>query len=81
MLGWKAMIDITTAALVFSVGSGLFFLGLWLYYDRRDHRLFERERRRTIYHCVRCSHLYSQKGEGEDCACPRCAHVNTRLRY
>jgi len=37
---------------------GLFFLGLWLYYDRRDHNRFERKRRRRTYHCIRCNHLY-----------------------
>jgi len=37
---------------------GLFFLGLWLYYDRRDHQRFERKRRRHTYHCIRCNHLY-----------------------
>jgi len=33
-------------------------LGLWLYYDRREHTRFELERRKATFHCIRCNHLY-----------------------
>jgi DNA-directed RNA polymerase subunit RPC12/RpoP len=77
------MITLSTAFFLFVLGTGLGLLGLWLYYDRRDHRIFEGERRRTIFHCVRCSKTYSVKGVDPDsvCPCPQCGHANTRLRY
>ena len=57
------------------------FLGLWLYYDRRDHARFEGERRRTTFRCVRCNHLYVVRGEVQESTCPRCAQENTRLKF
>jgi len=68
---------------------GLFFLGLWLYYDRRDHKRFERKRRRRTYHCIRCNHLYqapadtsvATSGSASVSTCPHCSHENTPLRF
>ena len=57
------------------------FLGLWFYYDRRDYRRFERERRKTTFHCIRCDQLYTASLGSELCPCPRCAHENTRLKF
>ena len=57
------------------------FLGLWLYYDRRDHALFEAQRRRTTFHCVRCDHTYSAHGRLETQPCPHCGYVNARLKF
>ena len=59
----------------------VFFFGVWIYYDRRDHALFEAERRRMTFHCVRCSHLYTAKADAETCPCPRCGHANVRLKF
>jgi len=75
------MIDLTTGAVIFCVATGLFFLVLWLCYDRRDHRLFERERRKTAFHCIRCDHIWAEKSGVEECKCPKCGHTNVRLRY
>ncbi|OIR07398.1 hypothetical protein GALL_103560 [mine drainage metagenome] len=76
------MFSLTTGAVLFCVFVGLFFLVLWLYYDRRDHRMFEGERRKTAFHCIRCDTLYSAKaGVGETCPCPKCGHMNARLRF
>jgi len=68
---------------------GLFFLGLWLYYDRRDHSRFERKRRRRTYHCIRCNHLYqaatdssvAASGSASLAPCPHCGHENAPLRF
>jgi len=68
---------------------GLFFLGLWLYYDRRDHHRFERKRRRRTYHCIRCNHLYqaaaansaATSGAAAVSTCPHCGHKNAPLRF
>lgn len=75
------MFSLTTGAVLFSVFVGLFFLVLWLYYDRRDHRMFEGERRKAAFHCIRCDCLYSAKAGAETCPCPRCGHVNAKLRF
>lgn len=57
------------------------FLVLWLLYGRRDHALFEAERRRTTFHCVRCDHVYALTGEHAAGSCPHCGHENNRLRF
>lgn len=75
------MFDLTLGAVFFCVAAGIFFLVLWLYYDRRDHELFEKERRKTSFHCIRCDHLYAAKTGTEECECPRCGHRNLRLKY
>ena len=75
------MISLTTAMVLFCVIVGLFFLALWMYYDRRDHHLFEGERRKTSFHCIRCDHLYAAKGGSQLAKCPNCGHENSRLRF
>lgn len=64
---------------------GLFVLGgfglLWVYTDRRDRRLYEAQRRRISFHCIRCNHLYAATPGRETVACPRCQHENVRLKF
>ncbi len=60
---------------------GSCFLAMWLYYDRRDHERFERERRKTTFHCIRCDRLYTGPSGAELGSCPRCGHPNARLRF
>lgn len=75
------MFEFSTVAAAYCAIVGAIFLGLWLYHDRRDHQRFERERRRTTFHCIKCDRLYTS-AEGTDLApCPRCGHENARLRY
>jgi Zn finger protein HypA/HybF involved in hydrogenase expression len=54
---------------------------VWIYYDRRDHALFEAERRKLTFHCIRCGQLYTAKSRRGTAACPQCGHSNTRLRF
>ena len=75
------MFELRTAGAIFCSVVGLAFIGLWLYYDRRDHESFERERRMITFHCIRCGRLYTAPGASELCRCPRCGHENTRLRF
>ena len=75
------MFELTTAVVIYCVLVGAVFLGLWLYYDRRDHRRFERERRKTVFHCIRCDALYTAPAGMELCKCPKCGHENARLRF
>ena len=75
------MFELPVAAVIYCVLVAIVFLALWLYYDRRDHRRFESERRRTSFHCIRCDQLYSGGARAELCLCPRCGHENARLRF
>ena len=64
---------------------GLMVLGgfsfLWVYYDRRDRAYYDTERRRITFHCIRCDHLYTEKRGTDMAPCPKCSHVNTRLKF
>lgn len=75
------MFEFSTAVVFYCVIVAAVFVGLWLWYDRRDHRRFERERRKTTFHCVRCDSLYSATGGAEVAPCPDCGHENSRLRF
>lgn len=75
------MFELTTAAVIYCVLVAVVFLGLWLYYDRRDHRNFELERRKGTFHCIRCDALYAAPVGAERCPCPKCGHDNVRLRF
>jgi hypothetical protein len=75
------MPDLTSAVVVFCLLVAAVFLGLWLYYDRRDHARFELERRKTTFHCIRCDALYTAPAGTELAKCPRCAYENTRLKF
>jgi hypothetical protein len=73
--------DLSLATLLYSLLVASVFLGLWVYYDRRDHARFEVERRHTSFHCLRCGHLYARQGEHPSTACPKCGQVNDRLSF
>lgn len=75
------MFDLTTAAVIYCVVVAVLVTGLWLWYDRRDHRRFERERRKTTFHCIRCDALYSAPSGTVLVKCPKCGHENARLRF
>jgi hypothetical protein len=64
---------------------GLLVIGvigfLWVYYDRRDRTFYDAQRRKITFHCIRCDHLYLEKVGAETAACPKCGHVNTRLKF
>ena len=64
---------------------GLLVLGLfgflWAYYDRRDQALYAAERRKITFHCIRCDHLYTEKTGTDTAPCPKCGHLNTRLKF
>jgi DNA-directed RNA polymerase subunit RPC12/RpoP len=68
---------------VFIYGSTLLgvFGFLWIYYDRRDRSLYELQRRRITFHCIRCDHLYTGVGSAETVPCPKCGHQNVRLKF
>lgn len=57
------------------------FLALWAYSDRRDRVLYDVQRRKISFHCIRCNHLYTEKAGTETAACPKCSHGNVRLKF
>ena len=54
---------------------------LWLYYDRRDRRLYEDQRLRKTFHCIRCDTLYAAPSQQQEQPCPRCGFRNASLRF
>lgn len=75
------MFDLTIGVVLYCLLLAAGFLGLWIYYDRRDHARFEAERRRTTFHCIRCDHLYAVPGPVDTARCPQCGHQNGRLKF
>lgn len=73
--------DLALGAVVYCLLALGFFFGVWIYYDRRDHALYDTERRKVTFHCIRCSQLYTAKTGTETAACPRCGHTNARLKF
>ena len=74
-------VSLSFGALIYTFGTCAIILGLWLYYDVRDHGMYESERRQAIFHCIRCDKLYTARAGTETCPCPRCAFRNSRLRF
>ena len=64
---------------------GLLVLGLfavlWFYYDRRDRALYDVQRRKISFHCIRCNCLYTEKAGTDTAPCPKCGHANVRLKF
>ena len=64
---------------------GLLVLGgfgfLWFRYDRRDRALYDAQRRKITFHCIRCDHLSTEKAGTDLAPCPQCGHPNTRLKF
>ncbi|MBW8782012.1 MAG: hydrogenase nickel incorporation protein HypA [Verrucomicrobia bacterium] len=68
-------------ALVYCLILAALFLGIWLYYDHRDHARFEIERRKTTFRCARCGKLYAAQGVLDLGTCPHCGQENARLQF
>lgn len=70
------------SVVVLQVGAGIALLtGLWLYYDRRDRLFYDRTRRLTTYHCLKCNQVYTAAPQAGLVPCPRCGHANPRLHF
>lgn len=75
------MLELTTAAVGFCMLVAVLYLGLWIYYDRRDRSRFEAARRKHAFHCVRCNSVYASAQGSDVVACPHCGRENVRLRF
>ena len=73
--------DLTYGAVFYCAIVIGFYLVIWLYYDHRDHARYEAERRKTVFHCIRCDRLYTDKRGTDLSPCPRCHHPNSRLKF
>lgn len=58
-----------------------FFAVIWLLYDLRDRKVFDRQRQVDVYHCVKCQHLYTGKNFEELKKCPKCQRENIPLKF
>lgn len=67
--------------IAFLVTGLLFFACLWLYYDRRDHNFYDRQRFRHVHHCVKCGTLYATRDGSGSGECPQCGFKNPSLRF
>lgn len=77
------MITVTfeTFMLLFVMAGLALVFGLWVYYDRRDRSLFDAQRFRHTFHCVKCGTLYESRGHQSLADCPHCGFKNERLRF
>ena len=66
--------------IVLLIPMGVIF-GLWVYYDRTDRKLCDRQRFRHVYRCIKCGRLYDRRGQREVAPCPDCGYSNDRLRF
>jgi hypothetical protein len=64
----------------FLVAGLVFFVLVWLYYDRRDRLFYDRQRLRHVHHCVKCDTLYTSPEAGV-VECPSCGFKNPSLRF
>jgi hypothetical protein len=55
--------------------------GLWVFFDRRDGHLYEAERARVIFHCIKCGRIYTARKSAETEACEACGFSNSRLCF
>ena len=56
-------------------------LSLWFYYDWRQAHQYEAKRFKVIYHCLKCSCIYTESNQSEESDCPRCGFTNGRLHF
>jgi hypothetical protein len=65
----------------FIVTGLVFFMLIWLYYDRRDRQYYDRQRLRHVHHCVKCGMLYTSADLDQSADCPSCGFKNPSLRF
>ena len=64
------------------IGGILLLFGLlWLWYDWRDSKFFQRDRNRFLFYCIKCGELFHGGRDEKECDCPECGHRNLRLRF
>ncbi len=56
-------------------------LVLWFYYDWKQAHQYEAQRSKVIYHCIKCSCIYTGPYRSEEADCPKCGFTNARLHF
>ena len=74
-------VDLTVGALIYLFSAVGLILALWFYADFRDKNLYETERKKVIFHCIKCDKIYSTKAGADTASCPRCGFTNARLKF
>lgn len=70
--------------LILYTGSALLAVSiLWFVYEKMDRSSFDARRKRRVFHCVRCGHLFTvrKKDVAEGVACPKCGYKNYELSF
>ncbi len=63
-------------------GAGFFLVfGLWIYAEHKDKLRIIPRQSKVIFHCIKCSQIYTGPHGGEEEECPRCSFNNARLRF
>lgn len=77
------MIDLRFETLAaFWVTTGIVvLLILWCYYDKRQRDFMRAEQMQTVFHCIKCKHIYSKKTAVGRCVCPKCGFENSQLQF
>lgn len=75
------VIDLTVGALIYIFSAMALLIGLWLFSDLRDKNLYEAERKKVIFHCIKCDKIYTSRQGTEVAPCPRCQFNNARLKF
>ena len=74
-------LDVDLFFLLYLGGGFLLIFSLWLYYDRRDQHLYQEQRMKVVYHCIKCSEIYTGSHDSTESKCPRCGFINGRLGF
>lgn len=70
--------------LVLYTGSALVAVAvLWLLYERQDRKSFDARRKRRVFHCIRCGHLFTVRKQSvtQGVDCPECSYKNYELSF
>jgi len=74
-------LEVDVFFLLYIGGGFLLFFCLWFYYDRKDKQRIIPRQSKVIFHCIKCSQIYTGPYGREECDCPHCGFTNGRLRF
>ncbi|PDH28437.1 MAG: hydrogenase nickel incorporation protein HypA [Puniceicoccaceae bacterium MED-G30] len=74
-------LDVITFYLLYTGVGLLFVFGLWIYFDQKDKQRLIPRQSKVIFHCIKCSQIYTGAHGSEEGECPRCHFNNSRLRF
>lgn len=58
-----------------------FILILMFFYDTKDIELYQKQGTVTLFHCVKCGHIYGSHSEHQMCSCAKCGFKNNKLTF